>query len=123
MLKYSIFLNNRLPHLTIQTSKFKNIQNCLKNDFPVNFTEYSMHNITTFPWNIELNDISCSTMSNQLEKTFLPKVDTKLTLDLTSKGKENDVHHNEISFVIHFDTTPIRFELDSTQVSNLSLMD
>lgn len=78
-----------------------------------------MKNITGFPWNIELNNFSCDTKSSRGQRIFLPNVDTKLTLDLTSKQKDSENSAEEISFVIHLDTTPIALNLDSAQVISL----
>lgn len=63
-----------------------------------------------------MNDFCCYTVANNERKTFLPSVNTKLTLDLTKKDKEIGGSGEEMSFVIHLDTTPIRLGIDSTQV-------
>lgn len=110
----------QLPNLTIQTAKFKNIQNSLKNDFPIDLTENWMLNITSFPWNIEMNETSCYTWAKQEKRIVLPGVDTKLTLDLTSKNRETDPNNDEISFVLHLDTTPIRLQLDLPQIKQIN---
>lgn len=75
-----------------------------------------MLGVNSFPWNIELNDFICFTVTANGQKTFLPSVNTKLTLDLTKKDKEIGASGEEMSFVIHLDTTPIRLDLDSAQV-------
>lgn len=75
-----------------------------------------MLGVNSFPWNIELNDFNCFTVSASGQQTFLPSVNTKLTLDLTKKDKEIGATGEDISFVIHLDTTPIRLGLDSAQV-------
>lgn len=77
-----------------------------------------MLGINSFPWNIELNDFTCFTITRTVQQTFLPCVNTKLTLDLTEKGKENGAG-DEMSFVIHLDTTPIRLSLDATQIKQI----
>lgn len=105
----------RLPNIALQSSKFKNLQNCLRESFPIDLMENWMLNITSFPWNIELNDFSCETVANNELKLFLPNVNTTLTLDLTSKETNDD----EMSFVIHLDTTPIRWNLDLAQVKRI----
>lgn len=104
--------------MAIQATKFKNIQNVLKSDFPIGLTENWMLGINSFPWNIELNDFCCYTVTaGHGRNTFLPSVNTKLTLDLTKKEQESVAYGEEMSFVIHLDTTPIRLGIDSTQVS------
>lgn len=110
----------QLPNLTIQTSKFKNIQSCLRNDFPIDLTENWMLNITSFPWNIEMNEASCYTLINKQKVSVLACVDTKLTLDLTSKNRDNEISNDEISFVLHLDTTPIRLQLDIQQMRQIN---
>lgn len=105
-----------MPNLAIHTTKFKNIQSILKANFPIDLTENWMLGVNSFPWNIELNDFNCFTVMNGGQKLFLPSVNTKLTLDLTKKDKESGAAGDEMSFVIHLDTTPIRLSLDSTQV-------
>lgn len=102
----------RLPSIALQSSKFKNLQNCMRESFPIDLTENWMLNITSFPWNIELNEFSCETIANNQSKVFLPNVNTTLTLDLTSR----EMNEDEMSFVIHLDTTPIRWNLDLAQV-------
>lgn len=88
----------------------------LKANFPIDLTENWMLGVNSFPWNIELNEFTCFTVTNSSEQIFLPNVNTKLTLDLTKKDKENGASGEEMSVVIHLDTTPIRLELDSAQV-------
>lgn len=110
----------QLPNLTIRTSKFRNIQNCVQKDFPISLTENWMLNITSFPWNIEMNQTSCYTIMDKQRKIVLPSADTKLTLDLTSKDDESENGHDEISFVIHLDTTPIRLQLDLPQIKQVN---
>lgn len=75
-----------------------------------------MLGVNSFPWNIELNDFICSTVTNMAEQIFLPSVNTKMTLDLTKKDKELGAAGDEMSFVIHLDTTPIKIGVDSAQV-------
>lgn len=78
-----------------------------------------MLGINSFPWNIELNDFTCFTLSNNVQRVFLPSVNTKLTLDLTKKDKEIGTTGEEMSFVIHLDTTPIRLDLISAQIKQI----
>lgn len=83
-----------------------------------------MLGINSFPWNIELNDFTCTTTINNVQRVFLPSVNTKLTLDLTKKDKENGsggggVGVDEMSFVIHMDTTPIRLDLETAQIEQI----
>lgn len=78
-----------------------------------------MLGINSFPWTIELNDFTCYTIINNVQQTFLPSVNTKLTLDLTKKDKENAVAGDEMSFVIHMDTTPIQLGLDTAQIEQI----
>lgn len=67
-----------------------------------------------------MNDFSCSNLLDRTESVFLPPVHTKLTLDLLStKPKENDAQADDMSFVIHLDTTPIRLNLCTTQVKQI----
>lgn len=89
----------------------------LKSDFPIGLTENWMLGIKNFPWNIEMNDFCCYTMTGNARSTFLPSVNTKLTLDLTKKDREIGTSGDEMSFVIHLDTTPIRLDINSTQVN------
>lgn len=77
-----------------------------------------MLGINSFPWNIELNDFTCYTFTRKVQQTFLPCVNTKLTLDLTKKDKESGAG-DEMSFVIHLDTTPIRLSMDSKQIKQI----
>lgn len=77
-----------------------------------------MLGINSFPWNIELNDFTCFTITRKVQQTFLPCVNTKLTLDLTKKGKESG-GGDEMSFVIHLDTTPIRLSMNSAQIKQI----
>lgn len=82
-----------------------------------------MLGVNSFPWNIELNDFTCYTVINNDQRTFLPNVNTKLTLDLTKKENSSGTINatgEEMSFVIHLDTTPIRLDLDSVQVCLIS---
>ncbi|XP_031633200.1 vacuolar protein sorting-associated protein 13B isoform X2 [Contarinia nasturtii] len=110
----------RLPSLAIQTTKFKNIQSVLKANFPIDLTENWMLGVNSFPWNIELNDFICFTVINNDQRIFLPNVNTKLTLDLTKKENTGGtVIGEEMSFVIHLDTTPIRLNLDSAQIKQI----
>lgn len=78
-----------------------------------------MLGINSFPWNIELNDFTCFTITRKIQQTFLPSVNTKLTLDLTKKDKESGGAGDEMSFVIHLDTTPIRLSMDSAQIKQI----
>lgn len=78
-----------------------------------------MLGINSFPWNIELNDFTCFTFINNVQQIFLPSVNTTLTLDLTKKDKESGASGDEMSFVIHLDTTPIRLSLDSAQIKQV----
>lgn len=82
-----------------------------------------MLGINSFPWNIELNDFTCFTITRKIPQTFLPCVNTKLTLDLTKKDKESggggSSVGDEMSFVIHLDTTPIRLSMDSAQIKQI----
>lgn len=78
-----------------------------------------MLGINSFPWNIELNEFTCFTQSNNVQLIFLPSVNTKLTLDLTKKDKDIGATGEEMSFVIHLDTTPIRLGLDSAQIKQI----
>lgn len=105
--------------MAVQTTKFKNIQNILTTSFPIDLTENWMLGINSFPWNIELNEFTCFTVANKVQQIFLPCVNTKLTLDLTKKDKENGSSGDEMSFVIHLDTTPIRLNLDSAQIKQI----
>lgn len=88
----------------------------LKGNFPIDLTENWMLGVNSFPWNIELNGFTCFTVTNGSEQICLPNVNTKLTLDLTKKDKEKGASSEEMSVVIHLDTTPIRLDLDSAQV-------
>lgn len=75
---------------------------------------------TGFPWTIELNAFSCSNLLSRNETVFLPPVHTKLTLDLlSSKPKDSDGQVDDMSFVIHLDTTPITLNLCTTQVKQI----
>lgn len=75
---------------------------------------------TGFPWTIELNEFCCSNLLSRNETVFLPPVHTKLTLDLLStKPKDNDAQLDDMSFVIHLDTTPITLNLCTTQVKQI----
>lgn len=89
----------------------------MKNEFPIGLTENWMLGINSFPWNIELNDFCCYTVTGNDRNTFLPSVNTKLTLDLTKKDKDSGGASGgeEMSFVIHLDTTPIQLSIESTQ--------
>lgn len=111
---------SRLPNLALQSTKLKNVQSCLKDNFPIDLSENWMLNIASFPWNIELNEFNCETIANNHSKVFLPNVNTKLTLDLSGKGKENEINNEEMSFVIHLDTTPIRLNVDLAQVKQIN---
>lgn len=91
-----------------------------KNRFPVQLSETDSPPSTCFPWTIELNDFSCSNRLNRNEFVFLPPVHTKLTLDLLStKPKESDAVADDMSFVIHLDTTPITLSLCTTHVKQI----
>lgn len=105
--------------MAVHTTKFKNIQSVLKSSFPIDLTENWMLGINSFPWNIELNDFTCFTFINNVQQIFLPSVNTTLTLDLTKKDKESGASGDEMSFVIHLDTTPIRLSLDSAQIKQV----
>lgn len=91
-------------------------------NFPIDLTENWMLGINSFPWNIELNNFTCFTVTRKHRQTFLPCVNTKLTLDLTKKDKIDGGSAgtaDEMSFVIHLDTTPIRLSVDSTQIMQI----
>lgn len=95
---FLLFFFHRLPSLAVHTTKFKNIQRVLATNFPL------MLGINIFPWNIELNDFTCFTITRKVQQTFLPSVNTKLTLDLTKRDKESgDVAAagDEIHSLIH----------------------
>lgn len=118
-----------MPSLSVHTTKFKNIQNVLATNFPIDLTENWMLGVNSFPWNIELNNFTCYTITQKQRQTFLPCVNTKLTLDLTKKEKSDSNTGgtagagantgDEMSFVIHLDTTPIRLSIDSTQIKQI----
>lgn len=72
-----------------------------------------------FPWNIELNNLSCSTFENTKECIFLNPVNTKITLDITDKLRDAETNREEISFVIHLDTMPIEFNFKATQLRDI----
>lgn len=114
-------LSFRLPSIEMQTSKFKNIQHVIdKQQFPIQLSDTKPPPSTGFPWTIALNDFTCSNLLNRIETVFLPPVHTKLTLDLLStKPKDNDAQADDMSFVIHLDTTPVTLNLCTTQVKQI----
>lgn len=109
----------KLPSLSIQTSKFK--QNIAATpSFPIALTDGTWSREKTgFPWNIELNNLCCSTIEESKESIFLNPVNTKITLDITDKLKDSEASREEISFVIHLDTMPIEFNFNATQLQNI----
>lgn len=104
-----------MPSFEIHSSKSRNVKNF--SAFPIAFTEATPSN--SFPWNIELNDFNCRNVSNAAQTVFLPSVQTKITLDLTTKAREIEASIDDMSFVIHLDTTPIDLHLRTSQVRQI----
>lgn len=66
-----------------------------------------------------MNNFSCSTIQNAIETIFLTPFNTKITLDITDKLKESESNRDEMSFVIHLDTTPIECNFTAIQIQNI----
>lgn len=104
-----------MPSIEIHSSRSKNVKNFAI--FPILFNESSPSN--AFPWNIDLNDFNCWNVANSVQTIFLPKVHTKITLDLTTKTREIEANIDDMSFVIHLDTTPIILHLRASEVKQI----
>lgn len=110
---------SRFPSILVQTSKFK-YNTVGPTAFPISLADSSWSREKSgFPWNIELNSFSCSTVENTEKKIFLNPVNTKITLDITDKLKDSENSREEISFVIHLDTMPIEFNFTAMQLQNI----
>lgn len=104
-----------MPSIEIHSAGSKNVKNFSL--FPIIFNDPSPTH--SFPWNMELNDFNSWNVLKSRKTTFLPNVHTKITLDLTTKTREIEANIDDMSFVIHLDTTPIALHLRSIEVKQI----